>query len=175
MPTLRTATLRRLRQPLIRPYRLSYRTFEEFEPYVLAIEDSDGRTGFSDGHISPGSSSETREGGWRFLGECLKGSIGRELADITSAALARFETSKVAVTTLVTAIEVLERHPALAIAAPTTLPLLTPLNSLEPNAITEEVESWLGQGFRTLKVKVGKDVDADLARVSAIQRLCPGS
>ena len=174
MPTLRTATLRRLRQPLIRPYRLSYRTFEEFEPYVLAIEDSDGRTGFSDGHISPGSSSETREGGWRFLGECLKGSIGRELADITSAALARFETSKVAVTTLVTAIEVLERHPALAIAAPTTLPLLTPLNSLEPNAITEEVESWLGQGFRTLKVKVGKDVDADLARVSAIQRAVAG-
>ena len=71
MPTLRNAKLRRLRQPLIRPYRLSYRTFEEFEPYVLEIEDSDGRTGFSDGHISPGSSSETRQGGWHFLAVCL--------------------------------------------------------------------------------------------------------
>ena len=174
MPTLKNATLRRLRQPLIRPYRLSYRTFEEFEPYLLEIEDSDGRTGFSDGHISPGSSSETREGGWRFLAACLQGSIGREVSDVKAAALARFETSKVAVTTLVTVIEVLEGHPGLAIASPATLPLLTPLNSLEPKAIAEEVESWLGQGFRTLKIKVGKNVEADLARVEAIQTAVAG-
>ena len=174
MTKLRKATLRRLRQPLIRPYRLSYRTFEEFEPYLLELEDSDGRTGFSDGHISPGSSSETRDGGWRFLVDALTGAIGCDLADLKAVTLARFETSKVAATTIVTAIEVLEGHPCLAIATATPQPLLTPLNSLQPKAIATEVENWLGQGFRTLKVKVGKDVDADLARVAAIQKAVAG-
>ena len=75
MPTLSRIVLTRLRMPLIRPYRLSYRTFEEFEPYLVEVEDSDGRTGFAAAHISPGSSSEPREGGWAFaverIGELL--------------------------------------------------------------------------------------------------------
>ena len=33
---------------------------------------------------------------------------------------------------------------------------------------------WLGQGFRTFKVKVGKDVDADLERVAVIQKAVAG-
>jgi L-alanine-DL-glutamate epimerase-like enolase superfamily enzyme len=48
---------------LIRPYVLSYRTFTEFEPIIVAVRDSDGRVGWGEGHISPGSSRETTEGG----------------------------------------------------------------------------------------------------------------
>ena len=174
MSTIRKATLHRLRQPLIRPYRLSYRTFEEFEPYLVEIEDDRGRTGFSDGHISPGSSTETREGGWRFLSRLLETSIGRDFAEAKAAALNQFEDSKVAVTTLVTAIEVLEGHPCLSVAATARLPLLTPINALAPRAIEAEVEDWLAKGFRTFKVKVGKDVTADLTRVKAIQKTVAG-
>src|ERR1700675_2366486 len=61
--------LRRVCLPLIRPYRLSYRTFTEFEPIVVEARDADGRVGWGEGHISPGSSSETREGGWAFACE----------------------------------------------------------------------------------------------------------
>lgn len=174
MSKLERVTLRHLRQPLIRPYRLSYRTFEEFEPFLLEIADSDGRTGFADGHVSPGSSSETREGAWSFLLGEIKANLGVELTEVKRRALARFEESKVAVTALVTAVEVLEDHPALRIPAPTTLPLLTPVNALEPAAIAAEIEDWIGQGFRTFKIKVGKDVVADLARVAAIQRAVAG-
>ena len=49
---------------MIRPYVLSYRTFTEFKPIIVAVRDSDGRVGWGEGHISPGSSRETREGGW---------------------------------------------------------------------------------------------------------------
>lgn len=174
MSKIRSIELRRLRQPLIRPYRLSYRTFEEFEPYLVRIEDDAGRRGFADGHISPGSSSETREGGWRFLLEHAKASLGRDTRDAMAAILDQFEQSKVAATALVTAIEVLEGHPALTIPTQTRLPLLTPVNALEPKAIEKEVVDWLAQGFRTFKVKVGKDVSADLARVAAIQRCVAG-
>lgn len=102
--------LRRLRLPLVRPYRLSYRTFEEFEPFLVEIEDADGRRGFSDGHISPGSSSEAREGGWAFVVEMIKASLGRDTGEVKARTLARFAESKVAATLLVTAVEVLEGH-----------------------------------------------------------------
>ena len=104
-------TLRMVRVPLIRPYVLSYRTFTEFEPVIVEVRDADGRIGWVEGHISPGSSSETREGGWSFLTDMIKTSLGRDTEDLAARALARFGESKVAVTLLVTAVEVLERHP----------------------------------------------------------------
>ena len=67
--TICNVTLRRLRMPLHVPYKLSYRTFEEFEPYLVDIFTTDGKHGFGDGHISPGSGDETREGGWAFSRE----------------------------------------------------------------------------------------------------------
>lgn len=174
MSKVAKVTLRRLRLPLVQPYRLSYRTFEEFEPFLVEIDTDDGRNGFADGHISPGSSSETREGGWAFLTDAIKASLGRDTDDLKAGALARFGESKVAVTLLVTAVEVLERHHDLAVPETTALPLLTPINTLDPAGIAKEVESWLAMGFRTFKVKVGKDVDGDLARVAAIQRAVAG-
>src|ERR1700674_3820296 len=63
---LQEIALRKVSLPLIRPYVLSYRTFTEFEPIIIEVRDPDGRVGWGEGHISPGSSSETREGGWAF-------------------------------------------------------------------------------------------------------------
>ena len=76
MARIAQIVLRHLRQPLIRPYRLSYRTFEEFEPYLIEVTDDRGANGFADGHISPGSSSETREGGWSFLQDRIREVLG---------------------------------------------------------------------------------------------------
>ena len=155
--------------PLIRPYRLSYRTFEEFEPFMVEVEDTDGRTGFADAHVSPGSSSETREGGWAFCLARIEEIVGRDPESAKDAVLALFQESKVAATALVCAIEVMERHTILAVPDTARLPLLTPLNALDAAEIPPEVEGWLAKGFRTFKVKVGKDVGADLERVRAIQ------
>ena len=170
MSKLNALTLRRLRLPLIRPYRLSYRTFDEFEPYLVELADDSGRTGFADGHISPGSSAETREGGWALIRERVPQMLGQQPEAAKAAVLAHFEDSKVATTALACAVEVLEHHPLLEGDSDTTLPLLTPINALDPAGIETEIESWLAQGFRTFKVKVGKDVAADLKRVRVIQR-----
>ncbi|MPZ39999.1 MAG: hypothetical protein GEU95_18470 [Rhizobiales bacterium] len=172
MARITQITMRRLRLPLIRPYRLSYRTFEEFEPYLIEVSDEAGATGYGDGHISPGSSSETRAGGWAFLQDRIREVLGCEPASAKSAVLERFAESKVATTALVCALEVLERHPLLAVDADVELPLLTPINATEPADIEKEIESWLAQGFKTFKVKVGKDVDADCLRVRSIQKAC---
>lgn len=171
MPKLASLSLRRLCLPLIRPYRLSYRTFDEFEPYLVEVADDCGRAGFADGHISPGSSAETREGGWAFMREYIPAMLGQEPAAAKAGVLKHFEDSKVATTALACAVEALEGHPLLKVGKDTTLPLLTPVNATEPEAIEKEIESWLAQGFRTFKVKVGKDVAADLARVKVIQKV----
>jgi L-alanine-DL-glutamate epimerase-like enolase superfamily enzyme len=161
--------LRRVRLALIRPYQLSYRTFTEFEPIIVEVRSEDGRIGWGEGHISPGSSSETREGGWAFCrghAEHIQGKDTREAKAIVSANLSA---SKVAATALLTAIEMLEGHRLLNVETEARLPLVTPFNSSEEPRIAEEVERRLEEGFRTFKIKVGKDVDADLKRVRAIQ------
>ena len=174
MPKIAHVVLRRLRLPLIRPYRLSYRTFETFEPYLVEIEAEDGTTGFADAHISPGSSSETRDGGWAFAVARIGEILGADTDAAKATILAGFEESKVAATALVSAIEGLEDNPQLAIREATELPLLTPINALDEAEIAPEVEDWIAQGFRTFKVKVGKDVEADLKRVKAIHAAIAG-
>lgn len=174
MPRLISATLTRLRLPLVRPYRLSYRTFEEFEPFVVQLGDSDGREGFADAHISPGSSSETREGGWKAMARMLGEGVGHPVEALKQKALSQFVTSKGAMTAIASAVEVLERNALLDVQEPARLPLLVPINSLEEKDIVPEVDRLLDQGFRTFKVKVGKDVEADLARVQIIQRAVAG-
>src|SRR5258705_10448316 len=70
--------LRTLRLPLVRPYRLSYRTFMEFEPIIVEVRSADGGIGWGEGHISPGSSSETGEGGWAFAREHAAKLLGQD-------------------------------------------------------------------------------------------------
>ena len=174
MVMIRRARLRRLQLPLVKPYKLSYRTFEEFEPFVVELEGEDGRIGFGDGHISPGSSSETRAGGWSFLVEHLEDFPGRTAAQTKARLLAHFADSKVAATAAITALDVFQSHPLLKVQQNTVLPLLTPIGSDDEAAIAMEVDEAIGEGFRTLKIKIGKDVDADLRRVAWIQKAVAG-
>src|SRR5436305_7516435 len=171
---LHEITLRTLRLPLISPYVLSYRTFTEFEPIVIEVRDADGRIGWGEGHISPASSSETREDGWAFCREHAAAAVGKTTTEAKALITANVAASKVAATALLTAIEMLEDHPLLSITRDVKLALLTPFNSAEPDDIRQEVEHRLANGFRTFKIKVGKSVDDDIHRVKLIQQAISG-
>ena len=171
---LHEITLRTLRLPLVRPYQLSYRTFTEFEPIIVEVRGSDGGTGWGEGHISPGSSGETREGGWTFARPHAAKILGMDTREAKAAVSASMGASKVAATALVAAIEMLEGHALLNVEREAHLPLLTAFNAAEEHEIAQEVERRLAEGFRTFKIKVGKDVDADLKRVRAIQNAING-
>src|SRR3954470_46095 len=99
---LQELTLRTVRLPLIRPYVLSYRTFTEFEPIIVEDRDADGRIGWGEGHISPGSSRETREGGWAFCREYAEAVVGKDTRDAKAIIATHVEASKVAATALLT-------------------------------------------------------------------------
>src|SRR6476620_4395042 len=156
---LKEVKLRTIRLPLIRPYVLSYRTFTEFEPIIVEVRDGDGRVGWGEGHISPGSSRETREGGWAFCRDHAAAVIGKDTKEAKAIIAANVAVSKVAATAMLTAIEMLEDHPLLTVARDISLPLLTPFNSTTPEEIDQEVEQRLADGFR--KIKVGKAADDD--------------
>lgn len=163
-----------MRLPLTTPYRLSYRTFKAFEPILVELRDDDGRPGFGEGHISPGSSSETRAGGWAFaqrLAGAIHGKTTREAKQLVEA---ESRSSPVAATALISAIEMLEGHPLLDVPETARLPLLSPVNAVDRKDIEAEIEDKLGRGFKTFKVKVGKDIDSDLERLAAIQSVVDG-
>ena len=162
---IREITLYRVDLPLSVPYRLSYHTFESFQPIVAEVRDEDGRIGWGEGHISPGSSDETRDGGWAYAREHAERVLGVRSATAKAAILATMERSQVAATALVTAIEMLERHRLLELAEEVRWPLLAAVNGRDEAAIEAEIEARLAEGFKTFKVKVGKDVEADLAQV----------
>jgi L-Ala-D/L-Glu epimerase len=164
-------TIRHIKMDLRVPYRLSYRTFEVFEPYVVEITGSDGTKAWGDGHISPGSSRETREGGWAFCNKIAPELLGRTADEAVRFVSEKMSESKVAGSALCVALEMLQGSSLLNVEKEIVFPLITPLNAVDPSGIETEVEQKLDQGFRTFKVKVGKDVQADLKRLSDIQNV----
>jgi L-Ala-D/L-Glu epimerase len=166
--------LRTVRMPLKRPYKLSYRTFTEFEPVIVEIRGRDGAIGWGEGHISPGSSSETREGGWQFCREFADTILGRDCAEAKEILARNMHRSKVAATALMTAIEMLEGEALLEAGGDARLPLLSPVNATEESEIADEIDRRIAEGFRTFKIKVGNDAAADVKRVCAIQKAVRG-
>ena len=162
--------LYRLRVSLTVPYKVSLRTFHAFAPLVAMLRTRDGRIGWGEASISPGYGSETPDGGWELLkawGEKLAGQTLAAARDILAPeAIANPHAASV----LLCAIEMIEDLPLLTVQADAQVPLLVPVNAMQPDRVADEVEGYVAGGFRTLKVKVGFDVDADLTRVAAIQR-----
>ncbi|MGI9379808.1 MAG: mandelate racemase/muconate lactonizing enzyme family protein [Methyloligellaceae bacterium] len=174
MTVITRAKLSHLCVPLIEPYRLSYRTFEQFEPFLVELWDDEGRYGFADAQISPGSSAETREGGWAFCERQLTNAIGTTVKEIGTKIGSEGSVSPVAGTALISSLEMLESHPALTTDEEIRLPLLVPVQQSEPANLSTEIESLIGMGFRTLKIKVGKNLEGDIERVRQIQEFNSG-
>ena len=166
--------LRRLNLELIQPYKVSYATFSAFHPLVAIITDKNGRTGFGEAEISPGYSHETPDGGWRLICDLAEQVIGRSVDNALCMIQPCIATEPTATSVLYAALEMLRGHDLLNPPCDAEIPLLQPVNSFNLEAIPEEVETILANGFRTLKVKVGFEVSDDLARLHAIQDAVAG-
>ena len=172
--SIHTVTVRVVRIPLRTPYAVSRTVFHHFEPIVVEAWDDDGRYGFGEAVISEGYSHETFEDGLRYCREVAPRLVGKDVEEaraLLEPGIARCPTAS---STLFSALDVLAGHPLLDVPETTRVPLLDPVHAHEPGALAEELETLLARGFRTLKVKVGFDVDADLERVRRIQACLDG-
>ena len=169
MTRIQSIELRHLNLPLIKPYALSYRTFESFEPYVVTVCTDDGRLAFGEQHISPGSSSETRDGGWNFLQDRSKSLIGDSIEAAAADLWNHRIQSPVAATALINALDQLKKPGKWTPKDHLRIPVLTAFSATTPEQISTELDEKIELGFRTFKIKVGKDVNEDKKRVRVIQ------
>ena len=102
-------TIYNLDVPLIKPYKLSYNTFFSFEPLLIHILDDEGNEGWGEQHISPGSSSETIDGGWTFARIISSLILYKTIHDAKEIILSHSYISIVASSAIYTAIEMLEK------------------------------------------------------------------
>ena len=172
--SIHAVTVRVLRIPLHTPYRVSRTVFHHFEPIVVEVWDGDGRYGFGEAVISEGYSRETFEDGLRWCRDVAPRLVGKGVEEARALLEPGVAECPTAASTLFSALDVLAGHPLLDLSETARVPLLDPVHAHEPGALAEELEALLARGFRTLKVKVGFDVDADLERVRTIRNLLDG-
>lgn len=165
--------LDRVRLPLKVPYKLSLGAVTAFDT-ILARIVIGGSVGYGEATILTGYTSETIEDAWRraqALGpkllrlspEAARALAHRDLAD-----------APFTLTAFITAIEMAEHHPLLAIDADQGVPLLAGINAINFAAIEREIAAAIDAGYGTLKIKAGFDVDTDLERIAFIQRCNAG-
>lgn len=160
--------------PLVTPYKVSRRVFHAFDPVVVRVRTTDGREGWSEAIASRGYSEEGPE---ELYDRCVAFAATLPGLDIDQAHTRidqRFAKWPAAATVFRSALDVARGHALLQIEHETRVPLLEPVHEMEVDKIPDAIERLLEQGFETLKVKVGFDVDADLIRVSAIQKALAG-
>ena len=165
--------LSRLRIPLAKPYKLAFGDVTHFDTLLVELV-ADGRPGFGEATILNGYTQETVEGSWALaqaLTQRLKG-LSPEAARRTLETDVRGRAPFTA-TAFQTALEMAAGHPLLDVEKSTGVPLLFGINATDPAGIERELEGALDGGYRTLKIKAGFDLEADLARVGYIQALEP--
>ena len=171
---IHAVTVRVARIPLHTPYKVSGTVFHHFEPIIVEMWDGDGRYGFGEAVISEGYSHETFADGWRYCRDVAPNLVGKDLDEARALLEPGVADYPTAASTLFSALDVLSGHPLLDVPETTRVPVLDPVHAHEPDALADELEASVARGFRTLKVKVGFDVEADLERVLRIQTVLDG-
>ena len=162
----------KLRLPLTVPYKLSFGPVTALDTIVVQAFDDDGRTGFGEATILTGYTPETIEGAWRAVSEISQSVVGMDAGDAKSQALLRHAEAPFSVTAVVTAIEMLEGHEVLEPRSK-PVPLLAILSAMDEAGIKKEIANHAAAGYSTIKVKIGWDLEDDLARTAFIQSCLP--
>jgi L-alanine-DL-glutamate epimerase-like enolase superfamily enzyme len=167
--------LTRLRVPLKAPYRLAFGPVEHFDTLVVECESRDGRIGLGEATVLTGYTDETIEGAWRTACEIAGRMRGLDFSKARSLVAPYLKKHPFTVTAFQTALEMLQGNRYLAPEREQEVRLLAGINATGEDAVREEFERYFAQGYRTFKVKVGFQVDKDLAHVRTVQRLTRGT
>lgn len=166
--------LHRLRAPLRVPYKLSFGPVEAFDTMLVEVAGGDGRAGFGEATFLPGYSEERVEEAWSRAVALANQVTGSTVAETIARAAGLLDEGPFTTTAFTTACEMLAGHPTLTLPRTIAVPLLAIVNSDQPGGYEPEIEAHLAAGYRTLKVKVGFDMEPDLARVERIRHFVAG-
>ena len=172
--SLNDFSLNLLKLPLKQPYHLAFGDVTHFDTILIRARDADGRQGFGEATLLAEYGGGTVEDAWAFCRARAESLTGMTPAEAKVALVKSLKDQPFAVTAFTSALEMLEGNDVLAPTDDIRVPILGPVNETGLDAIPAEVERLLAEGFGTLKVKVGFDVENDLARVGVIQGAARG-
>jgi L-Ala-D/L-Glu epimerase len=171
--------------PLSRPYTITFRTVTAIEAVVVEVRDAAGRLGLGAASPEPHVTGETNEACQRALEpDSLAWLRGLDLR--TRPAIARQLDTRLPGTPAARAAVDMALHDLAAQAL--GVPLADALGRAHhelPTSITigikptdealAEADEYVGRGFRAIKVKIGRDLDADVERLHRLRaRVGPG-
>lgn len=171
---IRDIVVRQLKLPLVKPYRVSFRTYTEFEPIVVEMVAEDGSVGWGEAYVPAGSTAESAESAWQFCCGQAARLTGKSALEIHEHLDREVPAAPFASCAMLSALAMVTRHSALVTSEELRIPLLVPVSATTREAIVPEIEERLAQGYRTFKVKVGWEVDTDLQRVRWVQEALRG-
>jgi L-Ala-D/L-Glu epimerase len=166
--------LRRVQVPLVTPYKLAFGPVNAFDMVLVETVTGQGRVGWGEATVLTGYTEETIEEAWKTAKQIAGNAVGQSLKELKSSALDRHAHTPFTATAFVTSVEMAERHPVLQINQDHRVPLLAIINSTAFDVIGDEIDARLADGYQTLKIKVGFDLNEDIKRLAFIQNHVAG-
>jgi L-alanine-DL-glutamate epimerase-like enolase superfamily enzyme len=159
----------RLAIPLETPYRLAFGAVTHYDTVLVDVTGAGGETGCGEATLLTGYTDETIDEGYALARDVARDLVGVESTAACARLAALGESAPFVATAFRTALDVATEHPLLAPRAGTRVPILGLLQGHDDTELRDAFERLVAAGHRTLKVKVGFDVDDDVAFVRRVQ------
>ncbi len=176
---IKKCSIKPLNAQLTTPFRTALGEHTSLENLSFCIELSDGTKGFGEAAVAPHITGETIPQTTTSLTEVCEKLLGQDICEylaISSYLHGQFPNNKSAVAAVEMAIlDALTQQlkiPLWKFFGTTCVKLATDItiviNSIEETALA--AKDFYRRGFRTFKVKIGRDFELDLARVAAVKK-----
>ena len=159
----------RLAIPLETPYRLAFGPVTHYDTVIVEIGAATGETGCGEATLLTGYTDETIDEGYGLARAVARDLVGAESAAACGRLAALGTRAPFIATAFQTALDVATPHPLLTPRAGTRVPILGLLQGRDDADIAENLDRITSAGHETLKIKVGFDVDDDVAFVRRVQ------
>jgi L-alanine-DL-glutamate epimerase-like enolase superfamily enzyme len=160
--------------PLTEPYKLAFGPVDHYDTIIVELADADGRRGFGEATLLTGYTDETIGASWPAARELAAALAGSDRDDFVARVDAIAPRAPFLATAFRSAQDMLEAHALLAVERVTRVPILGLLQGKDAKALDAAFARLLDDGYRTVKVKVGFDLDDDVAHVARVQRAVAG-
>jgi L-alanine-DL-glutamate epimerase-like enolase superfamily enzyme len=167
--------LYRLKIPLKQPYKIATAEMKAFDCTIVSLH-SRGHEGLGEAMADvQGYFWETADQVWQFAKDQGPKILGLPAVKARQSIAGNAKEMPCAVTPFLTALEMLNPNSLLAPpSAMLSVPMLAILQATDPEGISREIEEFISQGYDTIKIKVGFEVDKDIERVKIAQKIIRG-
>jgi L-alanine-DL-glutamate epimerase-like enolase superfamily enzyme len=163
--------VRRLAVPLTRPYKLAFGPVTQYDTILVDVTGDDGQRGFGEATLLTGYTDETIDDSERLAFDVAAALPGTVATEAGSRMRRLGERAPFVATAFHTALDMASGHRLLAPNERLRVPILGLLQGDDEAQLAEAFERLRASGYRTVKVKIGFDVEADLRTLAAVQEV----